>query len=114
MSGLIAKILFTFFAIVGVVELLRRFLLWLMKTDCPETFYLVVPFSGHNDKAEAVLRGALEQIKTLEGEKGLIVCVDCGMDEETKQICRAMCNDNTEIRLCSANELNQIIGRPQN
>ena len=103
MFEVIIKTLFAVFAIVGIVELLRLFVIWLLKTDNTGSLYLVISFRGHDDQAETALRSASERARWLGGDVQ-VICVDCGMDEQTRQICEIICTENSEILICTPDE----------
>lgn len=109
MSKFISGLFLVAFATAGIVSLLREFWIWLLKADCPGTYYIVIPMSGHKENAEAMLRRAAGCAKSF-GRNGVrIVCADCGMDEETKQICKHICEEKDEIRYCRIQELDAEI-----
>lgn len=109
MSKFISGIFLVAFATAGIVGLLREFWLWLLKADCPGTYYVVIPISGHKDNAEAMLRNTAARMEWLGGGKIRIICADFGMDEETKRLCRQICEEKPEISLCTIDELNTIM-----
>lgn len=109
MSKFISGIFLVAFATAGIVSLLREFWLWLLKADYSGTYYMVIPISGHKDNAEAALRSAVERVKFINGDKIRILCVDCGMDEETGHICRDVCEENSRMSFCNIQELSDII-----
>lgn len=47
---------------------------------------MVVPIRGHDEEAEIVLRHAAARVKWAGGGRfKKVVCLDCGMDDETKK-----------------------------
>ena len=109
MIEILFKIVFVLFAVLGMVEAFRVFLFWLLKTENPGKFYLVLFMSGHDENAELVLRSACERIRWIPDSRVELVVVDCGMDEETKEICETICADLPEIHLCSQGEVGKIL-----
>lgn len=109
MLQLIMKILIAVFALVGILELYRVFLLWFLKTDNPGKLCLVVPVCGHDEEAEFTLRTAAERARWIGRGETQIICADCGMDEETRRICELMTEDFPEIVLCPVEEIGKTI-----
>lgn len=105
---LAAKAVFVLFAIVGIAEVFRVVLFRMLRTKKPGKLYLVLSFQGHDEEAELALRGAIERVKyTMCGEISL-VCVDCGMDAETRRICEILAKEYPQIRLCAPADLREI------
>ena len=111
MSRFISGIFLVAFAAAGIVGLLREIWLWLLKTDCPETYYIVIPMSGHIDNAETMLRCAASRAGRFGNGKIRIICADCGMDEETELMCKNICEEKPEISICRISELGTMINR---
>lgn len=53
---------------------------------------LVITVEGHREDIEFILREAINKSKW-KNENNEIVCLDHGMDEETKKICKLICKD---------------------
>lgn len=109
MFELIVKVIFVLFALVGIAELFRLFSFWLLKTKNPERFRLVLSFRGHDEEAEIALRGAVERIRWMGCGEADVICVDCGMDEETRQICEMLAEEYPQIKICIPSELDGIV-----
>jgi len=55
---------------------------------------IVVPVSGHNEDAEYLLRSAAAKIRLIGGKTiSKVICLNCGMDEETETVCVRVCDD---------------------
>lgn len=62
--------------------------------DDSETNTLIIPIKGHKEDAEFVLRKAAIKLKWKNsGKNSSIICLDCGMDSETRKICSLVCKD---------------------
>ncbi len=59
---------------------------------------ILISLKGHKDDIEFMLRNAVNDIKWKNTHKN-IICIDYGMDEETKKICSLMCKDYDFIYL---------------
>ncbi|WP_283606358.1 hypothetical protein [Faecalispora anaeroviscerum] len=111
MEDMIGRILVAFFAVVGLTELCRFVLFWLTRPGWEEKITVLVCVSGNDSRVEYRLRGALERLRWLRhtGHRELI-CVDCGMDSETRAICEAFALANPSVRLCMAADLPETLG----
>ncbi len=106
MPDMIGRILVAFFAVIGLTELCRVVLFWLIRPRKEEKMTVLVCVSGKDDTVEYRIRGALEKLRWMRhGGQKEILCVDCGMDAETRQICEAFANAHPCVRLCMAEEL---------
>ncbi|GEM_PF-650420 len=104
MLGNILKVIFAVLAVFGAVELARLIILKMLRTNNPGDAYLVVSIRGHDEHAEAVLLGAVERANWAGGNVR-VVCVDCGMDPPTREICEIVCYDHPGITLCTPENL---------
>ncbi|HEX3016365.1 MAG TPA: hypothetical protein VHP31_00730 [Caproicibacter sp.] len=107
MLEIIFKSLFAILAIIGAVEIIRLILFRILKTDNPGKFMLLVSFSGHDEKAEYSLRSAMERARWMSDDVQ-VVCMDRGMDYDTRQVCEMVCADNPEIILCTPDEFQKF------
>ena len=103
------RVVFVLLAVVGIVCLLHRFLIWLLKTDNPGKLLLIMTLKGHDEKAEFTLRSAIERMRWLGNGEVRLICVDCGMDRETRTVCELLSLDLPSISLCYPEELCEII-----
>lgn len=94
MLYIIRDIILVLLAIIGLAEVARVIVLFFMRSKKDKDVILVVPISGHDEEAEIVLRHAAARVKWVSGGRfRKVVCLDCGMDEETKKICSLVCGD---------------------
>ncbi|MCI1956399.1 MAG: hypothetical protein LKJ21_08535 [Oscillospiraceae bacterium] len=107
MPEILFQCLLAVLAVVGTVEIIRAVLLHALKTENPGRFLLAVSFSGHDERAEFVLRNAIERAKWVGGDVQ-VVCLDRGMDEETRRICETVCLDHPEVILCTPDEYREF------
>ena len=65
---------------------------------------LVAPMTADADNAEQTLRTLAVACKE-RGCRGMkAVCLDCGMDEETRAVCERFCRDHGELTLLTRDE----------
>ncbi len=96
--------------ILGFVDAIRSLIFIFLKIRGCSNTTIVVPIKGHNERAEFLLRSAIAKIKWMSPiEKAHLICLDCGMDEETKQICKLICEDYDFIDLYDVNDLKSEI-----
>ncbi|CDZ23442.1 hypothetical protein CCDG5_0299 [[Clostridium] cellulosi] len=110
MPEIIAGVLLSFFAIVGVAETVR----WIKKfmlAPCAKSPAFVVTCAGHDEQIEYCVRSLADQANELcPCGRRLIVVVDDGMDEETRSICERLEHDIDGVTVCTRPELPLIFG----
>lgn len=110
MAEIIAGVLVSFFAVVGFAEVLR----------CAKKYFLepaekraafVVTCAGHDEQIEYCVRSLANRVSELPCRAdGLIVIVDAGMDDETRDICMRLSRDIDGVTVCKTGELAYIFG----
>lgn len=110
MGDMVGRILVAFFAVLGITELCRFALFWLTRPRREEKITVLVCVSGNDKRVEYRLRGALTRLHWLRhtGRRELL-CVDCGMDTETRQVCETFALANPGVRLCTSQELPETL-----
>lgn len=87
----ISEILLLFLVIIGAIDIIRALAVRLMMPKSGTNIIVTVPIHGHREDAEYLIRGAVLSAKWM-GHKNIQVSViDCGADEETKELCNRMC-----------------------
>lgn len=107
---LLGKGLLVFFLVMGLVETCRLLLLWLLRPEKMEEAALVVPLTGHVEDAEYLLRSAAQSFRwdRTRCPKRLI-CVDGGMDRETREICLHLQRELPFLEICRPEELSELL-----
>ena len=95
--------------ILGLVEVVRLITLMIFRTKKDRNVMMVVPICGHSDEVEFLIRSAAARIQWMGAGYQRILCVDCGMDEETRKICRMIQKDYPFIEFCSMSEFEAIV-----
>ena len=84
------------------------YFLYKNKNNC--SIIIVIPLEGENQNAEFILRGAASRLRWFcRGGKDCILCLDCDMDEETENICKALCKEYGFIRMIKKTELIHLL-----
>lgn len=101
-----------FLVILGLVELFRMAAFQLLRTKGESDIMIIVPVYGHNEEAELLLRSAAARVKWTGGmSQQRVVCLDCGMDEETKEICQTISKDYSFMDICPLSEFEELFGK---
>ncbi len=112
---LLGKGFLVFFLIMGLVETCRLLLLWLLRPEKMEEAALVVPLTGHVEDAEYLLRSAAQSFQwdRTRCPKRLL-CVDGGMDQETREICLHLQRELPFLEICTPEELKEKLFPKEN
>lgn len=105
MPEIIAGVILSFFAVVGIAET-GRCIKKYMLAAVGEKAAFVVTCSGHDEQIEYCVRSLVNQANDLRlGGDRLIIVVDAGMDDETREICERLENDIEGVTVCKIDEL---------
>lgn len=111
MLEIIAKTIFVLLAIVGIAEIFRTILVWMLQSPNHGKLYLIISIHGHDEGAEVILESAIERLKWIRGEEKKLICLDQGMDVETRVICKIISNQNPGVEVCTPEELASILNQ---
>ena len=102
-----AVCILVFFAIVGFCVMCMRISggLW---RGVGDGILVLEPMSGHCEDAEFILRSAARKTQ-LSGFGSRIICVDAGMDRETRRVCELVCREYRFMKICRKSELTAMI-----
>jgi hypothetical protein len=110
MPEIIAGVLLTFFAVVGVAETWRCIKKYLLAPAGKRAAF-VVTCAGHDEQIEYYVRSLANQANEMSlGGSRQIIVVDAGMDDETYAICEKLENDIDGLTICKTGELSHIFG----
>ena len=110
MWGIIFKTILILLAIVGLTEVFRLLAFHFLRTRHRGKLFWVLSFQGHDGEAELALKNALEHLRWLDStQEKLVLCVDRGMDEETREVCRVVSRENLDVRICTPEEVAEIL-----
>ena len=89
----IASLVFLFFSILGIVDVIRMIVFALLKPKRGLRVVVTVPLSGHREDVEYMIRSAVARAKWSGTRQTLVFIVDCGMDQGTYELCRVFCEE---------------------
>ncbi len=97
------------FALWGMADVYKSIALALR---CPKISdsVMIIPISENNENVEFAVRSAAaaaKYISILKNQK--IICLDCGMDNETRTICEKLCADYGFISIMTTDELQKYL-----
>ena len=99
-------VVFVILSILGLISIIRKIILWLLKYDDGEII-TVIPIKGHCENIEYRIRCAYERA-SWSSENHRIICLDKGMDDETRILCNKIC-DSFGIELIISPTLVQAV-----
>lgn len=110
MPEIIAGVLITFLAAVGLTELWCYIKKYVYEPTGQKAAF-VVTCSGHDEKIEYYVRALANQASDLRfyGDR-LVVIIDAGMDDETRAICEKLEKDISGVTVCKMSDLPYIFG----
>lgn len=82
-------VLFIILSILGLVSIVKKIIMWLLKYDDGEII-TVIPIKGHCENIEYRIRCAYEKANWSVANSR-VICLDKGMDKETREICQKVC-----------------------
>lgn len=110
MWGILFKTILVLLAIVGLTEVFRLLAFRFLRTRNRGKLFWVLSFQGHDEEAELALKNALEHLRWLDStQEKLVLCIDHGMDEETREVCRIVSSENLDVRICTPEEVAEIL-----
>ncbi len=105
MPEILAGLLISFFAIVGIAETGRCIKSYFLSPK-HETAAFVLSCKGHDEQIEYYLRSLANQARDFRfcGEP-LIIVIDTGMDSETLDICERLTSEINGLTVCKTGDL---------
>ncbi|MBE6735204.1 MAG: hypothetical protein E7563_07700 [Ruminococcaceae bacterium] len=110
MSDIILGSIVVFLALTGVVSCIRFLLFRLYKSKNDKTIMLITPAAGVCEDIEYTLRSCAAKIKWMGKVRPYrVICLDTGMDQTTRKICKKICSEYEFMELASKEKLNSIL-----
>ena len=108
MAEIIGSVCVVVLCLIGVTTVLQAFGGWMLLPRKENTMILLIPLRGHCEEAELLLRGAVQRVRAMGGrDRKVLLCVDCGMDEESRAVCVRFCDENEEMSLVAPEEITE-------
>ena len=106
--NVVSAVFLVVFAVICAV--VRELTFFLFRNRKNNTVMFVAPVSGKCENAEYILRSAAAKVKWISrGRNDCVICLDCGMDDETKRICQKICRDYGFAKLLTKQEFLKMI-----
>lgn len=83
----ILYIVMTLLMIIGLVSVVWKIALKLLSPNRDYRVFTVIPFEGHIEDAEYILRCERQFQQRSDKSRSSLVVADCGMDAETNTVC---------------------------
>ena len=107
---ILSATLLVIFAVIGIIAFVRELSYLIFKDKSDNAIMFIAPINGKCEDAEYVLRSAAAKIKWISrGKNDYVICLDCGMDEETKNICENICKEYGFAKLLNKKEFFDMI-----
>lgn len=106
----LSAIILVVFAVFGVISVVRDLTCFLFRYKNDNSVMFVAPINGKRDDAELILRSAVAKVRWVSrGKHDYVICLDCDMDDETRQICEKVCEEYGFAKLMSKNEFLEMM-----
>lgn len=96
-----------FLAIAGVAEIAHNIREFFFMPR--ENITMMIKSSGHDEKIEYLVRSLVLKAQGFQKASPVIIIVDEGMDEETRQICERLAGEYPFINICVPNEIASLV-----
>ena len=103
---IIAEGMIVVLSAIGITEIIRCLILFFVRVKTKEDYsYIVLPLGKNCEDAEQRIRAAAARVKWSDsGGAQTIICLDCGMDEETRTVCERIADDYSMVTVVSREE----------
>ncbi len=106
----IFSIFIGFLSLIGLIEIFKIISSEIFKFKKNKDEIIVIPALGHNEEIEFLLRYAIFKAKWFDDiANKKVVCLDLGMDSETRQICKIFSKEHDFLYLSTPEEFLEIL-----
>ena len=106
----LSAVILVVFAVIGVISVGRDLPCFLFRYKNDNSVMFVTPINGKCDDAELILRSAVTKVRWVSrGKHDYVICLDCDMDDETRQFCEMVCEEYGFAKLMSKNEFLELM-----
>lgn len=108
---IIGEVVLVLFAIAGLIAVCYKIADVLLEPDYHAEVTLILPFRGRVEDIEYQLRHFAARYRKLvrQEDTGWLICLDNGMDAETRIICENVCGEFSFMNLCTKEQLEKLI-----
>ncbi|MEE3334389.1 MAG: hypothetical protein VZR54_09025 [Ruminococcus sp.] len=93
-------------ALIGIIQICRGIVQVITNSRDDKEIILIEPVFDHQEDAEYKLRSAAKKVMWMgRFAPDRVLCLDCNLDNETRKLCRLVCNDYPFMSLCSKEEV---------
>lgn len=93
-----------FLAALGLVELVRWGIFWLLKPAAPQTgAFVVIPTNGED--CEQLVRGAMVRLRWMDWGRCKLLCLNRDEDPQVEAVCKILERRYPDLRLCKQEDL---------
>lgn len=109
--AMIGELIIVLLAIIGLVVACHKIADGILRPHYKGEITMVLPFRGRVEDIEYRLRYVAGQYQkmTQDTEVGWLICLDEGMEEETRTICEMVCSEYPFMNLCTKAQLQKLI-----
>ncbi len=112
MPEILIHIVLAVLSVTGLVYLYRLLHRWLLRSQTVCRQYTILQFDKYQNDVEYILRGHISKIKAEHSEQySRLLCIAETMNDEMKQICRALAQEYPFVMLCSFGQLHDYIAQ---
>ena len=106
MIDIIIEAIILILCAVGGTEIIRMIILYILDVkDKGEYCYIVLPVKGRCEDIESKIRAAAARVRWCDsGGAKSVICLDLGMDEETRKICEKTACDYEIVTILTKEE----------
>lgn len=102
---LISAVILVVLAVIGAAGVIRMITQKLFGGFLSDRIVWILPMKADSGSAEQMLRGAAEKLSEAPFRGVKAVCLDCGMDAETREICARFCRGYPCFEVMTPDEL---------
>lgn len=108
--NVLSAVLLVVFAVIGVISFVRDVTFYIFRYKKDNTVMFITPLKGKCEDAEYMLRSAAAKIKWISrGKNDYVICLDCDMDDNTREVCEKICNDYGFAKMINKKEFIEMI-----
>ncbi|MBQ8001175.1 MAG: hypothetical protein IJ298_08275 [Ruminococcus sp.] len=111
MIDIILGFMVVILSLVGAVSIVRFLLFGIYKSSKDKTIMLITPASSDCEDIEYTLRSCAVKVRWMGKVRPyMVVCLDNGMDDITREICTKICSEYEFMTIMKTDELTELFG----